>query len=163
MTRWYRRVRLVTWAIWSFMALWAAAQWRTPNADVSIPTKLSGMPGNHHTLADSSTSLLVEVLARMPFDNAEALQLQSESPTASPDASASQMPSLQLTLSGIVDGKVQQAIIVGLPGTDGSRTLRIGERVGTARLLEVSAQRAVVAVNGTRVELLIGKPTLLSP
>ncbi len=50
-----------------------------------------------------------------------------------------------LVLAGVVLGPEPVALIDGLPGTDGTRALRLGERHGDYRLRELSAERAVIA------------------
>jgi hypothetical protein len=51
----------------------------------------------------------------------------------------------QLVLVGVVLGSEPTALIEGLPGADGPRLLRLGERVGGFGLREVTADGAVIA------------------
>lgn len=164
MTQWYRHVRPGFWCLWMCAAMWAASQWRTPNPiaprDPSTlqPAQLAG-----RARADSSLALLGELLDRMPFDNAELLDLRSEASAVAADPLVSHTDAPRLVLSGIVDGVVPQAIVDGLPGSDGGRALRIGEKVGDVRLLQVDRERAVLEISGTRTALFIGRSTLVPP
>ena len=54
-------------------------------------------------------------------------------------------PRPSLALAGVIMGNESAALIDGLPGVDGTRVLRVGERVGGYELRSVTSESAVVA------------------
>jgi hypothetical protein len=50
-----------------------------------------------------------------------------------------------LTLAGIMMGSDPTALIDGIPGTEGTRVLRAGERVGDFVVRQIAPDRVVIA------------------
>ncbi len=92
-------------------------------------------------------SIALRVIARNPFRAHRTPAQARFSPDAPPGSVPPPMPGPprpSLTLVGVVLGSDPAALVDGLPGTESTRALRIGESVAGYRLREVSADRAVV-------------------
>ena len=74
----------------------------------------------------------------------------------SPPPTASTKPAL--SLDGIVWGEVPEAIIEGLPGTDGPRVLRLGEAWSGLRVRVIEPGRVIVAGMDTSWTLTVRIP-----
>lgn len=97
-------------------------------------------------------SLASRVAARNPFRFSRTpstwnRQVTSTMPPATPVAERPPRPAL--TLAGIILGDEPAALIEGLPGVEGTRVMRIGERWLDYQLREVTADHAVVAGSDT--------------
>lgn len=158
MTRWYHSVRFVFWSTWMGAAFWSLSQWRTPPATGAFEVATAEAPFTRHAEPlDSSLAFLSVLLERMPFDNAEVLELQAESEQAQVAVVQPPIETASLVLRGIAQGVVRQAIIDGLPGTDRSRTLRIGESVGDVRLVAVGSDSVLLSIRGAHVTVFMGR------
>lgn len=76
-------------------------------------------------------------------------------------ATAPPVPQVQkpvLVLAGIVWGKDPTALIEGLPGTDGSRVLRLGEVVAGFTVREIQRDRVIVTGLDTTWTLQVKEP-----
>lgn len=93
-------------------------------------------------------SLARAIVARDPFRMGRAPSGVPFNPDAVAGATASpppRAPRPALALAGIVLGGEPQALIDGLPGVEGSRVMRVGERVGDYVLRAIAADRVVIA------------------
>lgn len=63
-----------------------------------------------------------------------------------------------LTLRGLVWGAVPEAVVEGLPGTDGPRVLRVGEAIGGLRVQRVQPDRVIIAGMDTVWTLTLRRP-----
>ncbi len=91
-------------------------------------------------------SLARSIAARDPFRLARApsaVPFNPEAPTTG-YAPPPRAPRPPLALAGIVLGDEPLALIDGLPGVEGSRVMRLGERVGDYLLRAVGADHAVI-------------------
>lgn len=75
-------------------------------------------------------------LSAVEYDARRALIAASAPPSA---------PKPQLVLRGLVGGSDPAAIVEGLPGTDGPRVVRAGERMGELTVRRIAAARVVIS------------------
>ncbi|MGH7701479.1 MAG: hypothetical protein ACREMO_00145 [Gemmatimonadales bacterium] len=102
---------------------------------------------------------LERVVARDPFRMRrvpspvayDPIRIEAGPPPPSP-------PKPALSLSGIVAGEEPSAIIEGLPGTDGPRVLRPGERVAGIVVRRIEADRVVLEGFDTTWTLKVKEP-----
>ncbi len=164
MNGWYRRTRLAFLALWLAIGAWTLKQWSAPNLTRSPVTSVFPNLTNHNGVPlDSSIEHLDEFLQRMPFDDSRSFELGEKVSSEATDSTQLPRNSLQLLLSGVVEGAVPQAIIVGLPGAEAGHTMRLGDQYGVVRLVEVHRERVVLDINGTRAALLIARPAVVNP
>lgn len=164
MTGWYRRTRLAFLALWLAIGTWALKHWSRPDLTRSSVSSVSPNLTNRQVVPlDSSIERLDEFLQRMPFDDARSFELTEGVSSEATDSPQLPRNTLQLMLSGVVEGAVPQAIIVGLPGAEAGHTMRLGDQYGMVRLVEVHRERVVLDINGTRAALLIARPAVVSP
>lgn len=64
-------------------------------------------------------------------------------------------PSFNLRLKGLVGGPPWRAVLSGLPGVAGDRTVRAGERFETVRILDINAAGVSVAVDDSTWTLIL--------
>lgn len=60
-------------------------------------------------------------------------------------SAAAAPPRPQLLLRGVVGGTEPAAIVEGLPGSDGPRVVRVGERLGELMVRRIAASRVVIS------------------
>ena len=63
-----------------------------------------------------------------------------------------------LSLTGLVWGAVPEAVVAGVPGTDGPRVLRVGDAVGGLRLVRLTPHTAVIVGPDTLWTLTVRNP-----
>jgi hypothetical protein len=122
----------------------------------SAPVRIPGtsLPGISSAPASSDVqrlrpdSLAALIVSRDPFR----ISRQPATVPFDPDGAArGGAPPVQppqrpaFVLAGVVLGEEPAALVDGLPGVEGTRVMRVGERVGDYVLRAVSAERAVLA------------------
>jgi hypothetical protein len=136
------------------------------SAPVRIPgTSSPGMlsaPASSDAQRLRPDSLAALIVSRDPFR----ITRQPSSVPFDPDAAARggappvlppQRPAF--VLAGVVLGEEPAALLDGLPGVEGTRVMRVGERVGDYVLRAVSAERAVLAGPDTVWTLRLRSPS----
>lgn len=97
-------------------------------------------------------SLASRVAARNPFRLSRTASTWNRQATGTMTPAtpvAERPPRPALTLAGIILGDEPAALIEGLPGVEGTRVMRIGERWLDYQLREVTADQAIVAGSDT--------------
>ena len=145
-----RAIRLLTWccAVVTVGACLSAAAFAIRSPSASLPIVETTMTPVHDTPsgnAPSADSLASVAAARDPFRLQRTAASQSFDPDASADAAPAphpQRPSLELV--GIALGDDPAALLDGLPGTDGTRVLRVGESVAGYTVRRILTDRVTV-------------------
>lgn len=118
--------------------------WATENTRAASPAGAGAAPDARGSAADSIAGLIVR---RDPFRLTRAPAAVPFNPEA-PAAMAAPLPPRPqrpaLVLVGLVLGAERAALIDGLPGVEGTRVLRVGERVGEYVLRAIGAETAVI-------------------
>ncbi len=119
--------------------------WATANTRAPSPTGGAATLGARGSAADSIAGLVVR---RDPFRLTRAPASVPFNPEAPATMSAPPPPRPQrpaLALVGLVLGAERAALIDGLPGVEGTRVMRVGERAGEYVLRAIGAETAVIA------------------
>lgn len=139
------------------LGLAAGHVFSTPGSTVVTPMVVTDLPlpGSAEGRPDPA-QLARRIRARNPFRvhrSPSAVRYSAAEPegAAPRPAPARQLPAL--LLSGVVLGDEVVALIDGLPGTDGTRALRVGESAAGWRVLLVTFDRAVLAGMDTTLTL----------
>ena len=101
----------------------------------------------------SADSIARRTIGRNPFRahrSPAAIRFRPEAEMAPPPPSP---PRPSLSVAGIVLGTDPAALIDGIPGTDGTRVLRIGESVAGYTVRSIDSTRVVVASRDTTYQL----------
>lgn len=153
-------------------ATWHAAMWALPLtgsaalvwAALQSPGKAVPPPRVERTTASRSTlpypvdSLGHVVVARDPFRVARRPAPTAYNPIAAATPEAPPAPKPVLALTGIVWGEVPEAVLEGLPGTDGPRVVRRGETVAGFRIRAIERSHVIVAGLDTVWTLTVREP-----
>lgn len=133
-------------------AAWAGTR---PIAAGPLPQpSVLGAPGSAHsgpTALDSLAELAVSRPpmrasrrpAAVPFDPVQPATGEAGVPVSAP------VERPRLILTGILWGREPVAVVEGLPGTDGPRVVRPGDRLGDLRVGRITQERVVVAGQDT--------------
>lgn len=117
----------------------AAAFWRDSSAaSAARPPRAvdsTGVEGAAVEVAPRART----VLGRNPFRVDGRMAPRSEPMPETVLADAIPRPTYELRLKGLVGGPPWLAIVAGLPGVSGDRSVRSGERFGELRILAISA------------------------
>lgn len=156
MVKWLRGVRTLLLSLAFSGAVWSGVQWRqlaplprSSNVKVSAPGALASIP------TDTGWAASIRVVAeRLPFDDPAE---PSTVPAREPQPIAVVPPLLPpaYALSGVVVGAIPQALLSGIAGQDRVIAMRVGDRVGDVKLLQVDSAGATIDANGERRRLLL--------
>jgi hypothetical protein len=140
---------------------------------VAVPAAVTG-PGAPATLTGGggswlggppprlSADSLARVIARRdPFRLARQPAAVAFSPEAAAASLAPPPPRAsrpELTLAGLVLGAERSALVVGLPGVEGTRVLRVGERVGDLLVRAIAEDAVVISAPDTVWTLRLRRP-----
>ena len=98
------------------------------------------------------------VVARDPFRVARRPAPTAYNPIAAATPEAPPVPKPVLTLTGIVWGEVPEAVLEGLPGTDGPRVVRRAETIAGLRIRAIERSHVIVAGLDTVWTLTVREP-----
>jgi hypothetical protein len=116
---------------------------RAPNA---LPPDDAMTPAGAMAARGNPDSLAALITRRDPFRMSREPGAVPFNPDAAADAPPPpRAPRPPLALAGIVLGAEPLALIDGLPGLEGSRVMRVGERAGDYVLRAITADRVVIA------------------
>ena len=124
-------------------AMAASARWNPlgERARVSSSVPAGAPPASGWAVTDSAWAV------RAPFRRTRIAAATRFDPRIDPaDVSAPPAVRPTLSLKGIAFGKDPTGIVEGLPGTEGARAVRPGERIGALRVVRVTA--ALVEIRG---------------
>lgn len=114
-------------------------------SDLSVPANRAGAGGPPQGGADS---LARAITARNLFREGRVpatVGFNPDAPAGAPPAAAPRTPRPQLVLVGVVLGREPVALINGLPGAEGTRVLKAGERFGDYVVRTIAQGGVVVA------------------
>lgn len=118
----------------------AAEIWRNSSADAATDSTAS----NSLLVADDERSTFTPrtrtELKRNPFRVDGRMTPPTEPPVAPTLADEAPRPVYELHLKGLVGGPPWTAIVAGLPGASGDRSVRQGERFGDLLISEITAE-----------------------
>lgn len=143
---WIRLLLMAVTALSIAAATRFAVATRAPEPLVE-PLAIATSPAPAPRIANGD-SIARAIAGRNPFRMSREPGAVRFNPEASPDAPQpppSRPPRPALALAGVVLGAEPLALIDGLPGAEGSRVMRVGERAGDYVLRTITADRVVIA------------------
>lgn len=140
--------------------LWSAAAPLGP-APVAAAADPVAEPGAQAIEPEPAESVAGAVVAADLFRadrRPAAVAYQATTAVAAAAGPAPTPPQPSLALTGLVWGVVPEAIVTGLPGTDGPRVLRVGDLVAGLRLVRLTPTTAVIVGADTLWTLTLRNP-----
>lgn len=153
-------------------ATWHAAMWGLPLTGSAAlvwtvlqsqgtpvpPLRVERTTPSRSTLPYPAESIGRVVVGRDPFRATRRPAPTRYNPIAVATPEAPPAPKPVLALTGIVWGEVPEAVLEGLPGTDGPRVVRRGETVGGFRIRAIERSHVIVAGLDTVWTLTVREP-----
>ncbi len=96
------------------------------------------------TPAGAIDSLDHWIVARDPFRVTRSAASVAFDPDPAPAAVEPAPPKPTLAVTGIVWGPEPSAVVEGLPGQEGSRLVRVGERIGALRIRRIAPRQVTI-------------------
>jgi hypothetical protein len=127
----------------------------SPSMPMSAAPAIAATPAALPARGPSPDSLATVATARHPFRLDRTAAPMPFDPLLSGDAPPSHPPRPTLTLVGIALGAESAALIDGLPGTEGTRVLRVGEAFAGYIVRRVEEDRVLIAGPDTTWTLVV--------
>lgn len=122
------------------------------------PPRVERKTASRSTLPYPAESIGRVVVGRDPFRATRRPAPTAYNPIAVATPEAPPAPKPVLTLTGIVWGELPEAVLEGLPGTNGPRVVRQGETLAGLRIRAIERSRVIVAGLDTVWTLTVREP-----
>jgi hypothetical protein len=158
-----RQLRSTLWMFTAIAAVLAVVGWRYAARDVdarSLPS-LRGVSGARRLNADSLHAAASSVAEHDPFrvdHQPSSVAYRAELEGVAPPPPVPKPPKPRLMLAGIIGGPPWEALLVSVPGRDGSALVRRGDTLGGLRVRSIGRDTVIVQGVDTTWRLIVRQP-----